>query len=126
MNRLQFCGLMLIVICTFRGIPSAQGERIPPIHTKIGGRPAAVPQSYHDSVAAEMADPNLHPSLGPYTVTAVKSGNWSDATLWSTGTVPGEEATVDLGAHEVTYDVASTVKIQSIHNSHGGTFMRAP
>src|SRR5688572_32511383 len=93
----------------------AQTGRIPQISTKIGGRPAVVPQSYYDAVAAEEADANMHPSLGPFTVTAVKSGNWSDPTLWSTGAVPGANATVDLGAHFVTYDVASPVKIKHLH-----------
>ncbi|MDF3057489.1 MAG: hypothetical protein K0R17_1704 [Rariglobus sp.] len=104
----------------------AQAGRIPQISTKIGGRPAVVPQSYFDAVATEAADSNMHPSLGPYTVTAVKSGNWSDPTLWSTGALPGANATVDLGAHYVTYDVASTVKIKHIHNSGAGIFERAP
>jgi hypothetical protein len=104
----------------------AQTGRIPPVSTHIGGRPAVVPQSFFDAMAAEAEDPNMHPSLGPYTVSAVKSGNWSDPTLWSTGSVPGENATVNLGAYFVTYDVASTVKIKHIHNGHGGIFERAP
>src|SRR5688572_4832974 len=104
----------------------AQTGRIPQISTKIGDRPAVVPQSYYDAMAAEAADPNMHPSLGPFTATAVKSGNWSDPTLWSTGAVPGAGASVDLGAHFVTYDVVSTSKIKHIHNSSGGIFERAP
>lgn len=104
----------------------AQPARVPQIHTNIGDRPASVPQSYYDAVAAEMADPNMHPSLGPFSVSAVKSGNWSDPTLWSTGSVPGANATVNLGSHDVTYDISSTIKIKYIHNSADGVFRRAP
>src|SRR5687768_7304308 len=121
MKRLRYCHLVLIVICALCRMLSAQAERIPQINTKIGGRPAVVPQSYYDAVVAEAADPNMHPSLGPYTATAVKSGNWSDPTLWSTGALPGDNATVDLGVHDVTYDISSTIKIKHIHNSHDGT-----
>jgi hypothetical protein len=126
MKALILCAHALLALVVVAPASWAQPARVPQITTKIGGRPAVVPQSYFDAVAAEAADPNMHPSLGPYTVTAVKSGNWSDPSLWSTGTVPGANATVDLGAHFVTYDVASTVKIKHIHNSHGGIFERAP
>lgn len=126
MKAWSLCVRALLALATLSVSSLAQSGRVPPITTKLGGRPAVVPQSYFDLVAAEAADPNMHPSLGPYTVTAIKSGNWSDPTLWSTGSVPGANATVDLGAHYVTYDVASTVKIKHIHNSHGGIFERAP
>jgi hypothetical protein len=126
MKALMFCVRALLAFSAISQLSPAQTARIPQITTKIGGRPAVVPQSYFDAMATEASDPNMHPSLGPYTATAVKSGNWSDPTLWSTGSVPGESASVNLGAHFVTYDVASTVKIKHIHNSHGGIFERAP
>ena len=126
MKLFPLCIGAFLAIAAIAQPARAQTVRIPEISTRIGDRPAVVPQSYFDAVAAEEADVNMHPSLGPFTVTAVKSGNWSDPTLWSTGEVPGANATVDLGDHVVTYDIASTVKIKHLHNSSGGTFQRAP
>lgn len=126
MKASLLCVHALLALAAIGHTAQAQTARIPQISTKIGGRPAVVPQSYFDAVAAEESDANMHPPLGPFTVSAVKSGNWSDPTLWSTGAVPGADATVDLGTHFVTYDIASTVKIKHIHNGEGGIFERAP
>ena len=126
MKASLLCVHALLALAAVGQTSWAQTARIPQISTKIGGRPAVVPQSYFDAVAAEESDANMHPPLGPFTVSAVKSGNWSDPTLWSTGALPGADATVDLGAYFVTYDIASTVKIKHIHNSEAGIFERAP
>ncbi len=49
------------------------------------------------------------------TVVARRSGGWSQATIWSTGVVPGAEAAVLIPAGmTVTYDVAQMVKLRCI------------
>ncbi len=49
-------------------------------------------------------------------VHSVRSGNWSDPSIWSTGTVPGtgDDVVIDT-AHTVVYDVVSQAAIHSIH-----------
>ncbi|RMG68406.1 MAG: hypothetical protein D6715_02350 [Calditrichaeota bacterium] len=49
-------------------------------------------------------------------VHSVRSGNWSDPSVWSTGTVPGagDDVVIDT-AHTVVYDVASPQALHSIH-----------
>jgi hypothetical protein len=49
-------------------------------------------------------------------VRTLRSGNWSDPGLWSTGSVPGQgdEVMVDSG-HVVIYDVLSSEEIRMIH-----------
>jgi PKD repeat protein len=70
------------------------------------------------------------PPAGPYVVTpydkipnfgykptviSVRSGNWSDPTVWSTGKLPGAGDVVDIMAGTtVVYDVNSTVKLNTI------------
>lgn len=42
------------------------------------------------------------------TFQSVKSGNWSDPTVWGTGTVPGTDATVCINeGHRIRYDVTT-------------------
>jgi hypothetical protein len=120
------CVRALLALAVFSQLLPAQPTRVPQISTNIGGRPAVVPQSFYDAMAAEAKDTNIHPSLGPYTVSAVKNGNWSDPTMWSTGALPEENAKVDLGTYDVTYDISSTVKIKHLYNRQGGIFRRAP
>lgn len=60
----------------------------------------------HDSIPDLAANP---------TVTSVKTGFWSDASIWSTGKVPGEGAVVRIAAgHTVTYNRVSDETIQAI------------
>ena len=48
-------------------------------------------------------------------ITSTKTGNWSDASVWSSGQVPGANAKVRVSAGQtVTYDVASDVKLDCI------------
>ncbi|WP_230280286.1 hypothetical protein [Croceicoccus sp. Ery15] len=45
-----------------------------------------------------------------WTHNAVKDGNWSDATVWDAGTVPGDLAAVNIGNFDVVYDVLATTE----------------
>lgn len=105
------------------GLAVATVLRVAELTSKSGGRTftLAEQQGYHDFVAVEAIDPLQHPSLGTATHTAVKSGDWSDPTLWSTGTLPGDNAIVNVSTFTVTYDVSSTAKIAGIHVSGAGT-----
>jgi hypothetical protein len=48
-------------------------------------------------------------------VTSLRTGTWSDATLWSSGHVPLRSETVVVApGHQVTYDVFSDVEIGSV------------
>jgi len=42
------------------------------------------------------------------TITASKSGNWSDTTVWTGGVLPGNSDTADTGAYNVTIDTDLT------------------
>ncbi len=60
----------------------------------------------HDRVPRACAAP---------TVVAKRSGAWSQATIWSTGVVPGAEAQVLIPERmTVTYDVARVVKLRCV------------
>lgn len=93
-----------------------------------GGRAAVVPQSYHERVARDAFNPLFHPIGDPlvptcsiYTHKAVKSGNWSDPTVWDVGTVPGANAVVCSGEFDLVYDVLSDVLIKDIHINGRGS-----
>jgi hypothetical protein len=86
-------------------------DRIDEISTASGGRPAVVPQKYYDDTAAEHG--KLMPLVGTATHTSVKDGNWTDATVWDAGTVPGDGARVRI-YHRVTYNSTSTAKLDSV------------
>lgn len=93
------------------------------ISTLSGDRPAPVRQTYFDTIATETADPDNHPHFPTYTHVATKNGLWTDPTLWSTGTVPGEGAVVNISTFDVTYNVprtASPVKLWGVHSSGAG------
>ncbi|MEG3175823.1 hypothetical protein U1872_06245 [Sphingomonas sp. RB3P16] len=85
---------------------------IPRITTLTGGRSAelAMPDAYWPAIYAQGQDPNMHPSLGTFTVTAIKSGNWSDPTTWNTGVVPVGGDLVNIASpYEVLYDVSTPI-----------------
>ena len=46
----------------------------------------------------------------------VKSGRWSDPTVWDTGVVPGAGAMAHIKApHQITYDASSDVILEDVH-----------
>ncbi len=57
---------------------------------------------------------------------SVRSGNWSDPTIWSIGKIPGpgDHVVIDMG-HAVTYDLASNDAIRLIHIRGKLAFSRA-
>ena len=106
---------------------SVDAGRISEITTFSGDREAVTPQSFYDRTVVEAADPNTHPHMGPFTYTAVKDGNWSDPTVWDTGTIPNTNgAVVNYAGFDVTYDIESDVLIKDIHVSGAGTFRVDP
>lgn len=100
--------------------------RIAEINKTYTNKTPVVPQAYNDYVAEDAIDPNMHPHMGTFTHTAVKSGRWSDPTLWNTGTVPGANAVVNTSTFDVMYDLESDVLIKDIHVSGAGTFSIDP
>jgi uncharacterized repeat protein (TIGR01451 family) len=56
------------------------------------------------------------------TITAAKSGNWSDATTWSLGRLPAAGDVVSIGANTVvTYDLVSDVQVKTVAIQAGGS-----
>jgi PKD repeat protein len=66
---------------------------------------------------------DLIPNFGANpTITALRSGNWSDPTMWSLDRLPGAGDVVSIGAGEtVTYDVVSTANVDTVAIQAGGT-----
>jgi hypothetical protein len=104
----------LPVIRPPRPLPLAE-DRIAVIASRYGGRPAEVPQEYYDFVTSD-ADSCCGASLvlTPYTHVAVRDGLWSDPLTWDSGTVPGDNASVNVGPNTVVYDVDSGEIIKNI------------
>lgn len=98
--------------------------RIREIKTAIGGRVFPPPQKYFDACTLEANDANYYPGLGSPTHTSVKDGLWSDPTVWSAGTVPGESAVVVIN-HDVSYNLFSAVKLFSVLVNPAGTLRRS-
>lgn len=81
---------------------------IAPLANWSGGRDAGlgIPDAYWTAIYDQLQDTNTHPGLGPATHTAVKSGNWSDPTVWDVGTVPGGTHLANIsGTNVVDFDV---------------------
>lgn len=107
--------------------------RIPEIATMTGARTAIVPSAYIESQVTDAFDPNNHsvgdpliPTCSIYTHKAIRSGNWSDPTMWDVGSTPHSApdgtATVCSGEFDILYDVFSDVKIKDIHINGRGSF----
>ena len=93
------------------GNPSATGT--PP--------PSVTPPT--DSNAYIITPTDKIPNFGEHpTDVAVRSGNWSDPTIWSAGHLPGAGDVVNIGAGvTVTYDIVSTQQIDTVSILAGGT-----
>lgn len=88
--------------------------------TTFAGKAVETPQSFYDALQAEHLDANTHPPLGPFTHTAVKSGDWHDPATWNTGTVPAGEASVNYGGY--TISIRQSCECREVHVGGAGTF----
>jgi len=103
--------------------PVPSSGRMAQITTWSGGRTAEVPADYWPENQAEAVHEELWVNLTTFTHTAVKSGNWNDPTVWSTGTVPGTGHSVYIGStYTVTYNVESTNELVDILVGETATF----
>lgn len=114
-------------------VPSGTRFLAPELTRSVSQFAVAVPLSYHRKVAAEAYDPAVHsvsdplvPTCAIYTHKAVKSGNWSDPTVWDTGTIPHSltdgTAVVCTNGFDIVYDMLSDVRIKDIHVNGASTF----
>ncbi|WP_299358772.1 fibronectin type III domain-containing protein [uncultured Paracoccus sp.] len=102
--------------------PGPTEGRIATLTENYGGRKAVTPSSYFELGSNELDNPDSHPHIMGYTHVSVKDGNWSDPTVWDTGTVPGTGAVVRVyGGHTVTYDQKSDVILKDLLVDFGAT-----
>src|SRR5262249_22653570 len=56
------------------------------------------------------------------TITAARTGNWSDPAMWSLGRLPAAGDVVSIGANMVvTYDLVSDVPVKTVAIQSGGS-----
>ena len=109
---------------TFALVP--QPDRVPPVTRTFGDRPNVKPASYYEAGRAEFLDPVAHPHIMGVTHRTVKSGRFTDPTVWSTGTVPGAGAVWAVAAgHILIGDNNSDVIFKDALVEFGGTFRLA-
>jgi len=107
--------------------------RVAEVTQMTGARTAVVPQTYFDAQTADAFNTDNHPVGDPliptcsiYTHKAIRSGNWSDPTMWDVGTIPHAApdgtALVCSGEYDIVYDVFSDVRIKDIHINGRGSF----
>lgn len=112
-------------------------NRVPEITQMTGARTAVVPQTYFDAQVADAFNTDNHPVGDPliptcsiYTHKAIRSGRWSDPTMWDVGTIPHAApdgtALICSGEFWITYDYFSNTKIKDIHVNGRGTFWVDP
>lgn len=97
---------------------AATTGRVAQINSRIGAAAACVvPYTFATEQAAEHSDHTMHLHFdGLHTHISTKSGNWSDTTVWDTGTVPGAGAIVLVGlGHTVNYNLESSTALDVVH-----------
>ena len=123
-GRFGLMGASPLAFMSSPTLPPVTGEpRLAEITQAYGSRTIAPPQTYYDRRALKSQDVNI--TFPSFTHVATKSGLWSDPTVWSAGTVPGNDAVVDVGNYTVTYDVSSNARIWGIRVRGSGTFQRS-
>ncbi|WP_435168129.1 hypothetical protein [Falsirhodobacter sp. 1013] len=101
-------------------------DRIPVIKQTHGGRPNWIPADYYKAGQAEFLDPVAHPHIMGVTTRTVKSGRYTDPTVWSTGKVPGKGDVVAVSqGHVLIGDKNDDVILKDMLVEFGGTFRLA-
>ena len=101
-------------------------DRDPVTTTIQGGRQVVTPARYYEKGAAEFADPVAHPHIMGVTHRTVKTGRFTDPTVWNTGTVPGAGSVWAVSAgHTLIGDNNSDTIFLDALIEVGGTFRLA-
>lgn len=101
-------------------------DRVPVTKKTHGGRPNSTPLSYYTSAQAEFLDPVAHPHIMGITIRTVKSGRYSDPTVWNLGRIPttGDVVAVSEG-HILIGDKNDDIILKDMLVEFGGTFRLA-
>lgn len=101
-------------------------DRIPAETLSLGGRPNNTPVAYYKAARSEFLDPVAHPHIMGITHRTVKSGRFSDRTVWDTGTVPGTGSVWSVSpGHTLIGDNNNNTIFKDALVEVGGTFRLA-
>lgn len=101
-------------------------DRVPVIHQSFNGRVPATPIVFFEDGRDEFIDPVSHPHIMGVTHRTVKTGRFTDPTVWNTGSVPGAGSVWAVSAGHVLFgDNNSDVIFKDALVEFGGTFRLA-